>query len=280
MPSICAAKDRAIGTGIKFILGSHDKMPLFEITSDNVEFFSKAATFFVVGSAVLVAVAAWAQIEISNTKARFSDERIAENERLTAEANERAVKLEVEAEKLRERNLVFERAIAPRILEQRLTGQRLSKHDDVLIIIRTAPDFEARRTAQQIKYMLLAEAKWKEFKGQIETDPEFRLPPLSYGVRVYSGIGDRQLLNGSDTPHEVILEIMDKRRTTRLAGDDLVAVLNENDIRAEGGPPLELPSDVILIVVGLKPLPQELDIDAEKYPKDPTGVTMYGNLLE
>ena len=195
-------------------------------------------------------------------------------------ANKQISETALEAERLRERNLVFERAIAPRILEQRLTGQRLSSHGGIFVNIRAAPDFEARRTAQQIKYMLLAEAKWKTFEGDMEADPDFRLPRLSYGVKVYSGIGDRALLNNPDTPPEVISDILDKRKATRAATDDLIAVLNENDIRADGGPPIELPSDVILIIVGLKPLPKELGIDPEKFPSDPEGVKMYGNLLE
>ncbi|MEQ1930129.1 MAG: hypothetical protein ABL957_06295 [Parvularculaceae bacterium] len=65
-------------------------MLFFEITPDNVEFASRLANAFVIGSAIVVAIAAWAQITVSEIKGRYADAKTAENERVAGEANKAA----------------------------------------------------------------------------------------------------------------------------------------------------------------------------------------------
>src|SRR5437867_2851350 len=67
-------------------------------------------------------------------------------------------------ETLRAKNLEFEKAVSPRILEQNLTAQKLKPFSDISVIVVSPSDFEPKRTAGQIRYML-AQAGWKRLSG-------------------------------------------------------------------------------------------------------------------
>jgi hypothetical protein len=165
-------------------------------------------------------------------------------------AIERAAKLEKEAEILRGQNLDLERAISPRILEQALTVEALAKFAGIPLVVASTPDFEPKRAAGQIRFMLL-QAKWVRFGEALN------LPPYVFfdGV-VVSVIGaeDDPALN---------------------AARALISVLNDNGIVARQGPPDLLRDDqgkpipprlqfssnrpnVLLVLVGSKPLPESL----------------------
>jgi hypothetical protein len=185
----------------------------------------------------------------ANAKAR-GDIALADS----SKANERAKSLEVKAEELREKNLAFEKAISPRVLEQALTGQKLKSYSDIEVVVVSSSDSESRRTAEQIRYMLRGEAGWKKFSGHI--------PRIGFfdGVVVHTSIGEQR---------------------TREAAEMLVEQLTANGIEAKTGYPIEeLGKNGILVIVGSKPVPPALQRKAEDVPADSRGNKVWGNMMQ
>ncbi len=181
------------------------------------------------------------------------DLKIEEAKEKASKADGLAVKAKLETEKLREKNISLEMAVSPRILEQHLTGEALKSFAGVEVAVISLPDFEPRRTAGQIRWMLLSEAKWKRYSGS--------LPHIAFfdGVVVHTFINQQ----------------------TREAAEALVSVLKNNGIEARTGYPIrELGKNGILVVVGPKPLPKELQLKPEDVPSDEHGNRIWGNILE
>jgi hypothetical protein len=139
----------------------------------------------------------------------------------------------------------------PRELEEKLSAETLKRFSSVEVLIRSDNDPEARRTAGQIRYMLIQEAGWKSFQ-----DPLRELPVFFDGVVIHTGP-----LGAND---EVATALAD--------------ILLKNDIDARVGFPLpQLGSKGMLIPVGLRPLPAILQNELAKRLK-PKGT--YGKTLE
>jgi hypothetical protein len=85
--------------------------------------------------------------------ARIQYDTAQANER-AAQANERAAQLEKEATEARAKNLAFEAALSPRWLEQDLSAKALNKYAGTRYSVISPDDFEPKRTANQIKFML------------------------------------------------------------------------------------------------------------------------------
>ncbi|MGH6841231.1 MAG: hypothetical protein ACREDV_03950 [Methylocella sp.] len=237
---------------------------------------------------VAVAVAAVASVAIYQLSARISAQKDAELAQFreksqiditfaqveSAKANERAAMLEKEAEELRKKNLDMEAAVSPRILEQRFTAEALKPFSDMSFVVVSPSDFEPKRTAGQIRFMLL-KAGWKKVTENISTFPF----PFFDGVTVHP------------------ISKMDRSRELD-AANALVSILIQNNIAArvgypqpkvdaQGHPVLPLPSpqgaeatDAILIEVGPKPLPPSLRLNPENIPADPIGIKIWGNIAE
>jgi hypothetical protein len=195
-----------------------------------------------------------------------------ESERLTTEAtaaagkaiesagvaNERAASANLKAEELRKKNFDLERAVSPRMLEQRLTSTALRRFSDVAFVVVSENDYEQRRTAGQIRWML-REARWKDYNAPRPSNLHLQ---YSVGVTVRSWFGGEAEL-GSD------------------AKDALVKILNDNGIQAQSGAPLkELGSNVVLVIVGPKPFPRSLEGRPDHMPTDVNGGSMWGNISE
>lgn len=172
---------------------------------------------------------------------------------VAAKATERAAEANLKAENLHRQNLELEKAVSPRILEQNLTAQQLRPFSDVAYLVISPPDFEPKRTAGQIRFMLW-QAGWSRLAGTIEFPAAF-----FDGVIVHATVGAI-----SRRPGE--------------AADALIAVLNNNGIVAKRGPSLRELG--ILVEVGPKPLPPSLQLKPEGIPSDESGGRTYGNILE
>lgn len=169
-----------------------------------------------------------------------------------SQAEARAAEAKLETEILRKKNSDLELAVSPRVLEQNITGQSLKQFAGTEVAIISPYDFEPRRTAGQIRFMLQSVAGWKKFSGP--------LPQVAFfeGAVVHSGMG-------SSAP----------------AKEAVVSVLENNGIVARiGYPIMELGSNGVLIVVGPKPLPASLQLKPENVPADAQGNRIWGNMLE
>jgi hypothetical protein len=211
---------------------------------------------FVSGIATIIATSFSAYIldRVSSEVQKNADERIAEWTNKTEEAKAVAATANLKAEELHKQNLDLQTAINPRRLEQALTSQRLKPFADVSFIVESINDQEPRETAGQIRWMLL-EAGWKKYMGPVN----LRLQFLD-GVTVRSWLppeGER----GSD------------------AKEALVSILNENGIKADTGAPVkELGPNVVLVIVGSKPLPKSLDTTPSNLPTNDRGFQEWGNV--
>jgi hypothetical protein len=188
-----------------------------------------------------------------------------ETKRVETEAKERIARVEAgasikiaetqrETEQLRDKNLSLERAISPRILEQNLAGRLLKPFSNTEVTVISLQDFEPRRTAGQIRFMLRSVAGWKKFPGP--------LPRMAFfdGVVVHTSLGTQP---------------------TRAAAEAFVSVLKNNGIEARTGYPVqELGTNGVLVVVGPKPLPSGLQLKPENVPADKHGNRVWGNTLE
>jgi hypothetical protein len=198
--------------------------------------------------------------------ARNADTRIATANERASSAAERAAVLENEAAQLRERNLAFEQALSPRILEQNLTGQRLKQFADVEVVVQSELDGEPRRLAGEIRYLLLGSAGWKRFSGTL---PSFH---ISEGVVVHTA--------------PLIIALHDEAARaiglrTQEAAEALIRELQNNGIAArEGYPMRELGAAGMLVLVGLKPVPPTLQRRPEDIPADARENKEYGNTME
>lgn len=164
--------------------------------------------------------------------------------------------LQETAETLRAKNLEVEKAIAPRTFEQYMTARELSGFASMHALVVSPIDFEPRRTAGQIRWMLFQNAGWRRFDRPVE------LPNLfSDGVVV-------RTIAGPDSSQ------------AREAAQYLVKVLNEQNIVARTGAPVGDPFGPLdmLIEVGAKPLPESLKY-APRHP-DPEIRQEFGNTME
>lgn len=188
-----------------------------------------------------------AELELAIFKSEMAAEALKAKSEI-AKANEAT-------ELLRAKNLDLERAVSPRILEQDLTAKILSTFAGIPVVVLSPTDFEPKRTAGQIRYML-ARAGWKIVRDQLQESL-----PYFDGVVVYGDIAGAG------------------KERTRAAIESLVAVLNENGVVSRSGFPLS-EGKSITVVVGPKPLPQTLQIRPEGISSDKRGNGVYGNILE
>lgn len=182
----------------------------------------------------------------------------------------------IETEELRSKNLDFESAISPRILEQGLSAKALSRFSGTQFVVISPNDFEPRRTAGQIRFMLL-QANWTRYVG-----------PLA-----------GQLFSFSDGVVVSRMGIDPSNRSAEQAVEQLLAILAENHIDARAGAPLFyhdekgalvpptfspgkglVPQPIVLVVeVGPKPLPASLKL-APDIRADERGGKVWGNIAE
>jgi hypothetical protein len=225
---------------------------MWNVSPSAADFLFDLSNVVLIIGAAAVLFGTIGSIKMGAAKEYFSNIRISDNERETAKANERAEKLANETEQLRAENLALEKAVSPRKLEQALTGKELSEFSDMQVSIVSPSDLEPRNTAGQIKFMLVAVAKWKEFQGNLPPPRAFR---------------DGVIVSGTTAG-------VHKERV-REAVKKLLSVLNANGIDAKSGPPISVEelSNVISVEVGLRPLPAALQ-------QKPEGGAWGGNVLQ
>ncbi len=206
---------------------------------------------------VLVALGVGLEVQFARMGARRQGELTRRVKVRLGDAIERATKAEFATQDLKAKNLDFEAAVSPRILEQAITARALSPFADMSFLVVSPSDFEPKRTAGQIRWML-NEAKWRQFSGSL---PPNRLSSFLDGVVVHGASGSE--------------------RRQRAAAEALVEVLNENGIEARSGyPVIELGPTALLIKVGPKPLPKMLQLNPESMPRTPEGGASWGNVWE
>jgi outer membrane murein-binding lipoprotein Lpp len=210
---------------------------------------------------------------LNNETAQLSAEAEAAKSEI-AKASAEVAKANERTEALRKQNLDMETLLSPRILEQNLTAEKLKQFADVAFLVVSPTDFEPRRTAGQIRFML-EHAGWKKFRGKIAVSPGY-----------FGGIVVHPLLK------------LDRKREME-AADALVSIFKQNNIAAQIGAPMPranengeiiLPvmrpqdeaglTDAIFIEVGPKPLPTSMELKPENVPSDSRGNKMYGNISE
>jgi hypothetical protein len=131
-----------------------------------------------------------------------------------ARSKEEIAGLQLRTERLRKKNADLELAVSPRVLEQGLTAKALSRFNGLEFLVLSPSDFEPRRTAGQIRWMLY-EAKWTR-----PSEPIFVLPPAFHeGVTVH------------------VMGFIASAAVAREAAEALVSILNENGIEARTGAP-------------------------------------------
>ncbi|MGB6176294.1 MAG: hypothetical protein WBF43_08135 [Methylocella sp.] len=190
-------------------------------------------------------------------------------------ANTRVHELEKESQELRAKNLLFEAAISPRILEQGLTAEELSRFAGLPFVVVSPSDFEPKRTAGQIRFMLL-QANWTRF-----VEPPRHPFAFPDGVTVH-----------------VMGRISKQDDPARDAATALVSILNDNGIQStvgypmfflddHGNPIMPVPvpspterSNVLVVEVGPKPLPTSLQLKPSDIPANARGVKIWGNIAE
>jgi hypothetical protein len=188
-------------------------------------------------------------------------------------ASIRVHELEKESQELRAKNLAIEAAVSPRILEQRLTAEALSSFAEVPFVVVSPSDFEPKRTAGQIRFILL-QANWTRF-----TEPIRHSFAFSDGVTVH-----------------VMGRISKQNDPARDAATALVSILNDNGIQSKvgypmyfldehGNPIMPIPSpternNVLVVEMGPKPLPTSLQLKPSDIPANTGGVKIWGNIAE
>ena len=163
---------------------------------------------------------------------------------------EEIARLTTEAEALRNQNLELEKAVSPRVLEQMTTAKALSQFAGVPFVVISPADFEPKRTAGQIRWVL-DQAKWVRFTEPLNL-AQF---PFFDGVSVH-------VMGGVIKPNDA----------AQTAAQALISVLNDNGIvAAEGFNPMspaeqrKMPlspnsPNVVVVEVGPKPLPESLQM--------------------
>jgi hypothetical protein len=165
-------------------------------------------------------------------------------------------KLHRDTEKLAQANIAMEEAVSPRVVEQALTAEKLKPFAYVSVAVISPSDFEPRRAAGQIRFMLNV-AGWKRIE-----EPKGKTFAFFSGVVVHATAG------------------VESARGLA-AANALISVLNDNKIEARLGYPVqELGPSAILVEVGPKPLPSSLQSDPADVPADARGNKVWGNILE
>jgi hypothetical protein len=132
---------------------------------------------------------------------------------------EEIARLTTEAEALRNQNLELEKAVSPRVLEQTTTAKALSQFAGVPFVVISPADFEPKRTAGQIRWVL-NQAKWVRFTEPLNL-AQF---PFFDGVSVH-------VMGGVIRPGDA----------AQTAAQALISVLNDNGIVAAEGFPAMSP---------------------------------------
>jgi hypothetical protein len=187
---------------------------------------------------------------------------------------EEIARLTTEAEALRNQNLELEKAVSPRVLERTTTAKALSQFAGVPFVVISPADFEPKRTAGQIRFVL-DQAKWVRFTEPLNL-AQF---PFFDGVSVHAmGIISK--------PNDL----------ANTAAQALVSVLNDHGIVAtQAFPPMWLdeqgrpippkmplssnPPNVVIVEVGPKPLPESLKMRPPS-KSDAAGNKTWGNIAE
>jgi hypothetical protein len=186
------------------------------------------------------------------------------------QSDEKIAELTNQTEQLRKARLELERAVSPRILEQGLTAQSLRRFSDTLFLVLSPADFEPRRTAGQIRFML-RHANWKPF-----TDPVQALgSPFRDGVEV--GLWRTMFDERARAAANALVSILNENGIEAKTTGSLTGLVDKNDPGLPGKP--SAPA-VIVVRVGPKPLPASLQLDPGKIPADPKGNRMFGNIVE
>ena len=175
---------------------------------------------------------------------------------------------------MKAKNIALEAAVSPRILEQGLTAEALSRFAGMPFVVVSPSDFEPKRTAGQIEFMLL-QAKWTRFT------------PLRHPFAFFDGVSIHIMgrVSKQDDP-------------ARDAATALVSILNDNGIKSKVGysmpfldehgnliMPLPIPSqaersNVLVVEVGPKPLPTSLQLKPSDIPANAQGGKIWGNIAE
>lgn len=175
-----------------------------------------------------------------------------------AEANARAADALLKQEELRQLNLGLQEAVSPRWLEQVRTAESLKPFAGIAFKVASPTDFEPRRAAGQIRFML-ARAGWIN----APFDPPGRYP-FSDGITIH---GDTA--GGGDD-----------RRFIIKAVEVLVQTLNKSGISAILGYPMRIGPNKVVVVVGAKPLPESMNEASRKRAGSSDSEMIYGNILE
>ena len=236
---------------------------LYDISPSSAEAISTWSNFaliiaLVVGVIATVGVAASASIKERNWEILriAADERIALNEKATEEARERAALAEARAAEANTRNLALEAAIAPRTLEQHTSVEALRAFAGYKFFIASSGDTEARRTAAQIRFILL-QAGWIRYEGDKAPPIRTNIPD---GISVRSGVPDPMPPGVFATSFSAEFALVDA--LTRAGAQANVSWT----VRG-------WPIDFILVEVGLKP------IAATLLEPRTESVTVQGNMV-
>ena len=131
---------------------------------------------------------------------------------LKRESDIKIADLKHETETLRQANLTMEAAVSPRNLEEGLTFAALRQFSDIAVLVVSPSDFEPKRTAGYIRFMLNM-AGWKRFTGLIRPLPFFD------GVIVHVILGANEM-------------------RAYAAANALVSILKDNNIETRSAAPI------------------------------------------
>jgi hypothetical protein len=179
-----------------------------------------------------------------------------------------------EIESLRSTNVEMEKALSPRVFDQGAFGASVRQFSDMAFAVISPSEMEPRRTAGQIRWALNY-AGWKRY-----TDPIGRLFGFPDGIVVHPGSNLHALPPISDLENRLNAlqresELSKRREAAAIA---LVAALVENKVSARVGYPVE--GDMVLVEVGLKPVPGEFQVKTGSLPPGPRATQIWGNILE
>ena len=139
------------------------KVLMFNVSLDNANFWFDMSNLALLLGAVLVVVGTYGVYKMGAIKEHFSDLRISENERATAEANERAVHLEKEAAEARLETERLKKEVAWRDLNPITRGKLIAELSDKparITLVFVSGDPEATRYCAQF-VDVFRQAKWK-----------------------------------------------------------------------------------------------------------------------
>lgn len=211
------------------------------------------SNFLVIASLVIGVIATGGTVWTSKIKDKESTKEIAKLNKDNLTLQQSNLELLKSIETLRAKNIDLEVAVSPRILEQALTAEKLKPYAGINFKVISPPDYEPKRTAGQIRFML-SSAGWIRFTS-----------PLSHNYPFFDGV----VVHTNGSQH------------IREAADVLISVFNDNGIKARTGFPIfDLAPEGILIIVGGKPLPESMELKPENIPANKNGVKSWGNILE